>query len=340
MTAQGNYYAGIRAISYPYKEIDTPETLPRQICIGDHLTGFDQDFNNAVLQKLNDYARLRSFQFELNHADPYLQLLQHKFPNLKFVFNPELLQAYCYWPKLFDYTVHPDLDFENFVCSFNGSPHIDRQLLVAILHRFDMANEKYVSKNFTFDSNMIDGHLQKLAGNQHRFYRKLFIGPDSDQYFKTPVSFEYQPYDHLHNVKCLENQLTQSFLHIVGETQALSYCPRVTEKFLYSIVTRGLFLVYGQPYWHSLWATTTGFKPYTKIFDYRFDKILNPVERLVEMITMVLKFKVLSKNDLHDLYLMEQDTIEFNYDHFFSKAYLKYRLDGSRIYMDSVHNLF
>ena len=118
---------------------------------------------------------------------------------------------------------------------------------------------------------------------------------------------------------------------------ATSYCPRITEKFLYSVVTRGLFLTYGQPYWHSLLTTTIGFKPYNKIFNYDFDCILNPVERLVALISMILKFNVLSKQDLHDLYLLETDTIEFNYNHFFSRDYLKYRLDESRIHADSIH---
>ena len=58
------------------------------------------------------------------------------------------------------------------------------------------------------------------------------------------------------------------------------------------------------------------------MFDYRFDAIQNPVERLVELMTMISKFSVLSSDDWKDLYLLEQDTIEYNYDHYFSKDYL------------------
>jgi hypothetical protein len=58
------------------------------------------------------------------------------------------------------------------------------------------------------------------------------------------------------------------------------------------------------------------------LFDYRFDAIQNPVERLVELMTMISKFSVLSSDDWKDLYLLEQDTIEYNYDHYFSKDYL------------------
>ena len=39
--------------------------------------------------------------------------------------------------------------------------------------------------------------------------------------------------------------------------------------------------------------------------------------------SMVSKFSNLSIADWHDLYLIEQDTIEYNYEHYFSGNYLK-----------------
>jgi hypothetical protein len=111
-------------------------------------------------------------------------------------------------------------------------------------------------------------------------------------------------------------------MHIVRETMATRYYPYETEKFLYSIVTRGLFLAYAQPGWHSHLEKYYGFKRYTKLFDYRFDDIQNPIERLVELITMISKFSCLSPAEWTDLYEIEQDTIEYNYDHYFSGVYL------------------
>jgi hypothetical protein len=130
-------------------------------------------------------------------------------------------------------------------------------------------------------------------------------------------------FEHDKNIYNLENKLTQSFLHIVSETMPTSYYPFVTEKFLYSIVTRGLFLAYAQPEWHAHIAKYYGFKLYTRLFDYRFDGITNPVERLVELMTMIGKFSKLTPHEWHDLYLLESDSIEYNYDHYFSKDYLK-----------------
>jgi hypothetical protein len=89
------------------------------------------------------------------------------------------------------------------------------------------------------------------------------------------------------------------------------------------VVTRGLFLAYAQPGWHDQVEKHYGFKRYTKLFDYHFDSIQNPVERLVELMTMISKFSVLSKSDWHDLHLIEQDTIEYNHYHYSSGNYLK-----------------
>ena len=102
-----------------------------------------------------------------------------------------------------------------------------------------------------------------------------------------------------------------------------SYYPFVTEKFLYSIVNRGLFLGYAQPGWHKIIENNYGFRLYTNLFDYRFDSIINPIERLIELMTMISKFSKLTSAEWHDLYLLESESIEYNYDHYFSKSYLK-----------------
>lgn len=39
--------------------------------------------------------------------------------------------------------------------------------------------------------------------------------------------------------------------------------------------------------------------------------------------TMILKFSVLLVDDWHDLYLLQQNEIEYNYDHYFGGDYLK-----------------
>ena len=309
-------------VLYPYQLFDRPlENLPDTICLEDHLSGFDQHFFNPILSKLDAYCKNN------NTVVYYHQLIESdvikKYPNLRLKFNLPAHIKRNLWQAFNDYTQHPEIHYKNFICSFNGGDHISRKLMVAILKQFDYFNSEYSSKNFVFTVDKIDGHLTDYVYDQNRFYRKFFIAADSDTFFNTVNSFGHVRFNHAQNIYNLELKLTESFLHIVSESMATSYVPFVTEKFLYSIVTRGLFLTYAQPGWHDHVEKYYGFKRYTKLFDYRFDNIINPVERLVELMTMVGKFKFLSSDDWTELYQIEQETIEYNYDHYFSGGYLE-----------------
>jgi hypothetical protein len=198
---------------------------------------------------------------------------------------------------------------------------VSRKLLASTIKKFGWWNEDYCSKNFTCSAANITGHIDDyVKDDSARFFNKFF-SVDED-FLNRIYSFQYDRFNHAKNIYTVENKLVESFLHIVSDTMATSYRPFVSEKFLYGIVTRGLFLSYAQPGWHAHVEKYYGFKRYTKLFDYRFDSIQNPVERLVELMTMISKFSILSIDDWKDLYLLEQDTIEYNYDHYFSNNYL------------------
>jgi hypothetical protein len=174
-----------------------------------------------------------------------------------------------------------------------------------------------------FTRDKLDGHIVDYVGDQYNFYCKFFIADDSDVFFNKINSFGHVQYDHKQNIYNLESKLTQSFLHIVSETMATSSVPFVTEKFLYSVVTRGLFLSYAQPGWHEHLEKYYGFKRYTNLFDYEFDLVRNPMKRLVKLMEMISKFNFLTPDEWKDLYQIEQETIEYNYHHYFSQDYLK-----------------
>jgi hypothetical protein len=157
------------------------------------------------------------------------------------------------------------------------------------------------------------------VGSRSSFYDK-FINTNNE-FLQSKNSFGHLRFSHEENINSFEHKLTQSFVHIVSETLATSYMPYVTEKFLYSVLTRGLFVTYGQPGWQNYIENRMGFRSFTKIFDYRFDTITDPVERLLELTTMLSKFQHLSVHDWHDLYHMEAETIEYNYDHYCSRRY-------------------
>ena len=300
-------------ISYPYTELDSLHTLPNIFKIQDHLDGFDKNFKNVCFEKLKHGT----------YTIVVHQVIQNEvkknYPNLTFVFDANYQD--CLNLRHFEnYNIHPELDYQNFVCSFNGTNHVGRQLLVSALNKFGYFNNGYCSKNFKNDGNVIDGNINRHA-KRPEFYNKFF--DRTDEFNQIINSFGHVAFQHDKNIYNLENKLTQSFLYIVSESIADSYHPFVSEKFLYSIVTRGLFLAYAQPGWHAHIEKYYGFRLYTRLFDYRFDSIRNPVERLIELMTMISKFSKLTADDWRDLYMLEQDNIEFNYSHYFSKDYLK-----------------
>jgi hypothetical protein len=307
---------------YPYTEISNwAGPLPNSLIIQDHLGGFCQDGSNAILDQLNLIASTQEKTLSIVYHQILDSTVKIRYPNLEIKFDLDF-QNRANLNSFHKYNTHPEINFKNFVCSFNGTAHVSRKLLVSILRRFNWFSPGYSSKNFSYSTDSVDGHISESVGDNESFYRKFFISDTSEEFFQTNYSFGHVRFNHKKNIYNLENKLTESFLHIVSETMATSYYPFVTEKFLYSIVTRGLFLAYAQPGWHDHVEKYYGFKRYTKLFDYRFDTIQNPVERLVELMSMISKFSVLSSDDWKDLYLLEQDTIEYNYDHYFSKDYL------------------
>jgi hypothetical protein len=296
-----------------------------KVMLFDHLDGFDANLTNCLLVTLTNKIEKLSVSLPVNFF--YCQILDDmvkaNYPTLNIKFNFQA-QHKELWEPFKKYNQHPDINYKNFICSFNGSDHVSRKLLTAILERFGYFNTEYCSKNFGFTVDKLDGHIHDYVADSDNFYRKFFIADTSDVFFNKVNSFGHVQYDHKRNIYNLEHKLTQSFLHIVSETMATSYVPFVTEKFLYSVVTRGLFLAYAQPGWHQHLEKYYGFKRYNKLFDYHFDTIQNPVERLVELITMLSKFSVLSTDEWKDLYLLQQDEIEYNYNHYFSGDYLKH----------------
>jgi hypothetical protein len=312
----------ICSYKYPYKEISDWENrpLPEVIELIDHIGGYTSIKTNAILGKLNEIASNQKKILVINYHSLIDQVIKTHYSNLHIKFDSDL-QNRLNLNKFYDYNMHPTLNYKNFVCSFNGSPHVSRKLLVSILNKFGWFDPVYCSKNFSYDSTTVDGHVTDyILDEQCQVYNKFFL--NSDKFNQTVYTFDYTRFDHANNIYNLENKLTESFLHIVSETIATSYYPFVTEKFLYSVVTRGLFLAYAQPGWHEHLEKYYGFKRYTKLFDYTFDTIQNPVQRVVELMSMISKFSVLSFDEWKDLYLLEQDTIEYNYDHYYSGNYL------------------
>ena len=321
----------------PFTEIfDNVELLSQDITLIDNLTsGFDSDYKNVVLDCLNSYAESVDKKFNVGSLQPMPEQVQKNYPFLKFKFTGGLTLMFDEFGSASDFDIS-NPDFKNFIASFNGVDHIGRKLLVSILNKFGWYNPDYCSKLFSFTIDELDGHIADFTGDKERFYQKFFIPDTKDLSFLSSVNhFEYPSREHVGLLRGhtkagvifgLRTQviprLDKSFIHLVSETDATSYVPFVTEKFAISVVAKSLFVGYAQPGWHEQLVKYYGFRLYTNLFDYSFDNIKNPIDRLIALTSMISKFSNLSTYDWHDLYLLEKDTIDYNYDHFFGKKYL------------------
>ena len=294
-----------------------------EIMLMDHLGGFDKDYNCKILNTLSNHKATQGLIVHTQYL--FNNEIQTKFKNIKLVFDLNLQIKGSHINAFQKYNKHPLVRYNNFICSFNGSAHVSRQLLSSILENQRYFDPHYSSKNFKGTNDKILGHLNNLdlTEDETELYGKFF--KNTNEFNDTVYSFGHIRFDHANNIYNLESKLTQSFVHIVSETMATSYYPFVTEKFLYSIVTRGLFVAYAQPGWHAYIEKYYGFKLYDKIFDYSFDSIQNPVKRLIKLIEMISKFSTLSTDDWQDLcFVLEKDTIEYNYNHYFSGDHIRW----------------
>ena len=311
-----------------YNRIVSDQDLPLQIDLLDHLDGFDYHHHNQWLEQLQQRAERENNQYQVGVS--YQRIPRHyNYPNLQF--------KYQYFNQLDEFLKYRKREhnkkFKNFICSFNGAEHVSRKLILAAMHVRGWCNPQSVSKNFVWPMEQFLGHIEDYVGTQYNYYRHFFINADSENYFSSRNQFGGYSQDNpklkyssflYSSINELDSCLNQSFINVVPETLGTSYWPFVTEKFLYSVVTSGVFIAYAQPGWHSFVYNHWGFKMFKNIFDYRFDNEENPVIRAIALTDMLSRFEHLSSHDWHDLYLLEKDTIDYNYDHYYSGDFKKH----------------
>lgn len=302
-----------------YGKIELDLDVP--VLVFDHLGGFNIEQENELLEQLQDCTN--------NTRDVYCEYIfsdkiRNKYSKLNLQFDISLWkQGNCI--DTMTIPEKPNHDFQNFLCTFNSNPHVSRKLLVSLLRKRGWFNEKYSTKQFAFHPVLLLGDLYDLIGTRAKWYSKFFIAdesPGSDKWNSSVLTIGSKSPSHGINFSLLKESLSQSFVHVVSETMATSYYPFVTEKCFYSIANQGLFVAYAQPGWHKHLEVYFGFKKYNKIFDYSFDHIVNPVDRLLTLTDMLSKFANLNRFDWHDLWLVERDTIMHNYMHFAGGQYL------------------
>ena len=315
-----------------YEDLMLDELSPRfntELNLSDHLGGFDSSGRNKILDSL----LVKEFKHHINLEYLLTEDIRKTYKDLDLHFSVEF-KSNLDLIRYKEHTTHPEIDFKNFLCSFNRSQNMGRQLLVSILNKFKIFKPGYCSKFFEITDNRIFGYIQSfddMSDKEKLVYEKFFTTDDT--FLKTKYELSNidpsKPTESgswLGKDYCMElinnfqNKVTESFVYLASESVAEGYYPFFTEKFLLGVASRSLFITYGQPQWYAHLEKYFGFRKYD-IFDYSFDSIRNPVIRVVELVNMLNKFSNLSLFELHDLYLSEMDNIEFNYNHYFSDDY-------------------
>jgi hypothetical protein len=296
----------------------------------DHFGGFDSDYNNWLLDTFEPGTIIFTEYLLPDHV-------KSKYSFLNIVFDADLMIRKNYFQKFVRYATNNTLDHKlqldrtNFLSSFNMRKYPERQQLVAWLYELGWFNDECCSKYFVIDQDLDDvkslyskyiGHdygcLQKKILRQ-QFYRKVVQFDNHAQY-----SDDDPPHSsHSDNLITLESKNKKSFVNLVSETQPGNYIPFPTEKFLYPVVHKTLWIAHASPGYHKFLNNYLGFRMH-QCFDYEFDQELDPVDRIGKITQMLKIFSSMTQDEWHSIYQQEKDTIEFNFEHVASGEFIKH----------------
>ena len=111
--------------SYGPDRYGSVATVPfeNSIILMDHLNGFNKTYENILLNKLNKLQKNNKILVTTEYI--FNDLIKSKYNNLCFKFSSKLVDDNDF--KHFkEYNIHPEINFKNFVCSFNGSDHVSK----------------------------------------------------------------------------------------------------------------------------------------------------------------------------------------------------------------------
>jgi hypothetical protein len=277
------------------------------LVVYDHLGGFDSNFQNKFL------ASLPSGTVYTEYCLP--QHVKAIYPNLTIKFDSKLATKLNHFNNFVDCEYPPGKVFDNFLCCFNRSNHNSRQWLCWHLYTLDWFNAEYCSKNFVIPTAPPPGLTYKTHSTHDFSNTELFCN--------AIVNFGKvdAPINHQYNRSILDEKIQKSFLNLVSETVGESMVPFPTEKLLYPISNKTLWVAYAQPGYHAAIQRLFRFKIHN-CFDYSFDSITDPIKRLVALTDMLSKFT--NSDTWKDIYAQEQAVLDFNFEHCRSGNFIKH----------------
>mgnify|MGYP007083429990 CR=1 FL=1 len=273
------------------------EPATKTIWLQDHFGSFDYRFRNYFLDLIPDgYTVYSEYQFpeEVHRAYPQLQL---KFSAWLWLYANRI------WPisDTANLLARPSNRRQTFLSAFFRSNQPERHGIMAMLNDRGWFNPDFCSKHFELDPEQL-----------------IRLGIEYDQvdpnFATTIVKHDFvSPGDHVHNLQTLSEIIQSSFVHFVVETKAwdTTVC-FPTEKFLYAVANRTLWLATAPPNYHKMINQQFGFRLHS-CFDYFFDSRWEQRDRLSLLLEQFQQFSKYTPAQWQQIYAAEQDTLEYNY---------------------------
>lgn len=255
--------------------------------LDDHLLGFDRQGHNQML------SSIESAEIRTEYILP--DWVKQRYPQHTFKFDAELMIRNNHFINAIESDVEPaSLMFDNFLCCFNRSLNAGRQWLVKELFERKLFNSKFCSKGFVIPQQKFDAEI-------HNFLKLIVMQGTGNSV------------DVCSNLAELSPLISSSFINLVSETVPESYVPFPTEKFLFPVLNKRLWVAYAPPGYHEFLTDVLGFQLYDAFFDYSFDKITDPKQRLTTMLDEIEPYSKLSDRAWNSIYKALESTIEHNY---------------------------
>jgi hypothetical protein len=218
--------------------------------------------------------------------------------------------------------------FEKKYISFNritGNSRVYRSLLIAELIRRNILHDGMISysKNCPVHGSLKKNLLYaKEYGVSNEFLKESYNL--IEHHLATDLRIDGSINEQITNDSFTVGPISMSissFLHVVTETCFWDQKKHLTEKIFKPIVLKQPFVLLGSE-GNLSYLKEYGFKTFDKWWDESYDQCKDPIQRLSKVCDIVENICKLSHHDLSDLMLEMEDTLEHNFNRFYSKQFI------------------
>lgn len=291
---------------YPGPNWQTHQISANTYIVDDHFGGFDANYRNELLDSLpSNSVVYTEYVLSPQTREQYPAL------SLRFSGYNALVGKH-----VFDFVDHCEhtqcnaVPLTNFISCFCRSETTGRIWLLSRLNELGWLTPGYYSKHFALPERVLNKVDCTTIVNDKNFAEQI-----------VQIAYNGNTFDHAAHIPHLVPVIAQCFINVVAETQSFTYEPFWTEKFLYPVAAKSVWIAMAGPNYHRFLEQQLGFRLFD-IFDYSFDSIKDPEHRLSAMLDSVRPFATLSPSQWQDIKRSQQAVLDHNYHWLRSKHFV------------------